>query len=98
METVIGKTKIEIVKNDILTMSADAIVNPANARLIAEPGDMAFGGLHLAIITQMGEKGKNELWLIKQGLHGLKEVDALKRQLQYHERLSRMLFELRADQ
>ena len=36
--------------------------------------------------------------LYGEGLHGLKEVDALKRQLQYHERLSRMLFELRADQ
>ena len=70
METVIGKTKIEIVKGDVLTMSADAIVNPANARLIDYPENMAFGGLHLAIITQMGEKGQDDLWLIKQGLHG----------------------------
>ena len=36
--------------------------------------------------------------LYGEGPHRLKEVDALKRQLKYHERLSRMLFELRADQ
>ena len=79
METVIGKTKIEIIKSNILTLSADAIVNPANARLIDQPGDMAFGGLHLSVITQMGQKGQDELWLMKQRLHGgiMAETQAL---------------------